>query len=169
MLVLSLDDTAVVLVLDIAEVVAMIAEWELMDAVEAEEIRFRLHLGRLEKKPNPKYRYPPPPPIAVAIPSYRLNFSIFNDMRVAWSRRKRRNRSLQPSALYYPLLSGSPPTADPSSPGTSTVSSRSHSGTYHGLQTTTIQPTPLRPFPSFTHTIVSLYCRCSRCRVGSRC
>ncbi|KAI0331833.1 hypothetical protein GY45DRAFT_547707 [Cubamyces sp. BRFM 1775] len=100
-LVLSLDDTAVVLVLDIAEVAAMIAEWELMDAVEAEEIRFRLHLGRLEKKPNPKYRYPPPPPVAVAIPPYRLNFSIFNDVRVAWSRRKRRNSSLQPSTLYH--------------------------------------------------------------------
>ncbi|KAI0661721.1 hypothetical protein C8Q70DRAFT_966906 [Cubamyces menziesii] len=41
---------------------------------------------------DPKYHFPPPPPTSISIPSHHLNFSILNDARVAWSRRKRRRR-----------------------------------------------------------------------------
>ncbi|KAI0661742.1 hypothetical protein C8Q70DRAFT_932056 [Cubamyces menziesii] len=41
---------------------------------------------------DPKYHFPPPPPTSITTPSHHLNFSILNDARVAWSRRKRRRR-----------------------------------------------------------------------------
>ncbi|KAH9885831.1 hypothetical protein C8Q73DRAFT_297369 [Cubamyces lactineus] len=118
--------------------------------------RIAVRLGwvpaRVGVKPNWKYRFPPPPTSPVTTPAIFLNFSILNDEKVTWSRRKRRRLRRSLSALSY-LLSSAIPFSSVAFWQLSRTSS---------LGTTTTQPTSLI-FSIFTH----LYCRCPRRRVSS--
>ena len=79
------------------------------------DIDFERLLERLVAKPNPRYRFPPPPTTSIPIPSHHLNLSRFNNVKVAWSRCKRRrprrssrhslrsSTTIHPTSLIFPV------------------------------------------------------------------
>ncbi|KAI0661801.1 hypothetical protein C8Q70DRAFT_1052111 [Cubamyces menziesii] len=79
------------------------------------DIDFERLLERLVAKPDPRYRFPPPPTTRIPIPSHHLNLSRFNNVKVAWSRCKRRrprrsflhslrsSTTIHPTSLIFPV------------------------------------------------------------------